>query len=34
LLILVGVATDCARKVKSELVMQKYSTSIEDFYKK
>jgi protein transport protein SEC61 subunit alpha len=34
LLILVGVATDSARKVKSELVMQKYSTSIEDFYKK
>jgi len=33
LLILVGVATDTARKVRSELVMQKYDTSLDDFYK-
>ena len=33
LLILVGVATDTTRKVRSELVMQKYDTSLDDFYK-
>ena len=32
LLILVGVATDTTRKVRSELVMQKYDTSLDDFY--
>lgn len=32
LLILVGVATDSARKIRSELVMQSYDTSIDDFY--
>ena len=30
--ILVGVATDSARKVKSELVMQQYDSSLDDFY--
>ena len=32
LLILVGVATDTTRKVRSELVMQAYDTSLDDFY--
>ena len=32
ILILVGVATDSARKVKSELVMQQYDSSLDDFY--
>ena len=32
LLILVGVATDTTRKVRSELVMAKYDTSLDDFY--
>ena len=32
LLILVGVATDSARKIRSELVMQAYDTSIDEFY--
>ena len=32
LLILVGVATDATRKVRSELVMAKYDTSLDDFY--
>ncbi len=32
ILILVGVATDTARKVRSELVMQKYNTSIDSLY--
>jgi preprotein translocase subunit SecY len=31
-LILVGVATDTTRKVRSELVMAKYDTSLDDFY--
>ena len=33
LLILVGVATDTTRKVRAELVTQKYDTSLDDFYK-
>jgi len=32
ILILVGVATDSARKVASELVMSKYDSRLEDFY--
>ena len=32
MLILVGVATDTTRKVRSELVMQAYDTSLDDFY--
>eukprot|EP00667_Euglena_gracilis_P004823 EG_transcript_4847 len=32
LLILVGVATDTARKVQSEMVMQKYKTSLDSMY--
>jgi hypothetical protein len=28
----VGVATDTTRKVRSELVMQAYDTSLDDFY--
>jgi preprotein translocase SecY subunit len=33
LLILVGVATDTTRKVRSEIVMSRYDTSLDDFYK-
>ena len=32
LLILVGVATDSARKVRSELVMESYDTKLDEFY--
>jgi len=32
LLILVGVATDTARKVQSEMVMQRYKTSLDNLY--
>jgi preprotein translocase SecY subunit len=32
LLILVGVATDTARKIQSEMVMQKYKTSLDNLY--
>ena len=32
LLILVGVATDSARKVRSELVMESYETKLDEFY--